>query len=317
MVSLLSLCYNIKPDALKRFFQSVMDNSYGEYEHVIFDDCSTDPGTLEVLDWYIKTNPNARILNREKENKHIMFGVNKLINSAKGDWVWIVDSDDEILPNSMLNLVHLASQYSKCSLIISDNIYHYENNSIPDSLHSKYNKYFSKPTLMPTKNAINGLMHGQFNFYSWLNFFVKKDVIIQASIYNKLISTDRKDFKIFQDWLLCVSCINCCSEEIVINPIPTCKYHMYGNGVTNCNIDKKIDSCFNIFPTFLTYADKIPFKNFDVNTWFATTSKFCENMGGLLGNNIIELLRKYPEYLETWKKSMTSIEKYLQEAIVK
>jgi len=317
MVSILSLCYNTKPDALKRFCQSVIDNSYGEYEHLIFDDCSTDSGTLEVLDWYVKTNPNARILDREKENKHIMFGVNKLINSAKGDWVWIVDSDDEILPNSMLNLLHLANQYSKCSLIISDDIIHHENNSKPDSLHNGYQRFTNNPVVMTTKNIISGLISGKFGFYSWLNLFVKRDVINQANIYNKLISTNRKDFKLFQDWLLCISCVNCCSEEIVVNPMPICKYHIYESGITSGNITRKLDSCLNIFSTFLPYSEKISFKNFDENTWFGITSRFCENMGGLMSYSLIVLLKQYPEFLDTWKKSMASVEKYMEETAKK
>jgi len=294
-----------------------MDGAYGDYEHLIFDDCSTDPETLEILDWYIKTNPNARILDREKENKHVMFGLNKLINEAKGDWIWIVDSDDEILPNSMLNLCHLTSQRPECSLIISDGIFHREDNSKPDSLHSGFNRYYKSPTLTSTENVINGLISNKFTFYSYLQFFAKREVVLQANIYNKLISTDRKDFRMFHDWLLCVSIINCCSEGIIVNPNPVTKYHMYANNITSGDITKKLYSCFCIFSIFLTYPEKIPFKNFDEITWFSTTSRFCENMGGLLSYSGATLLRKYPEYLKTWKEAMDSIEKYMKEVIVK
>ena len=93
-VSVIIPTYNRK-HTLKRAIQSVYMQSLLPYEVIVVDDGSND-GTKE---WVKQKYPNVKYI--YQENSGVSSARNKGIKIARGDWIALLDSDDEWLPNKL------------------------------------------------------------------------------------------------------------------------------------------------------------------------------------------------------------------------
>ena len=80
---------------LKRAMQSVLMQSYAPYEIIVIDDGSND-GTKE---WLKDNFPNVKYI--YQMNSGVSSARNKGIKFARGDWIALLDSDDEWLPSKL------------------------------------------------------------------------------------------------------------------------------------------------------------------------------------------------------------------------
>ena len=93
-ISVIIPTFNRK-DTLKRAIQSVVMQSYTPYEIIVIDDGSDD-GTKE---WLKDNYPNVKYI--YQMNSGVSSARNKGIKSARGDWIALLDSDDEWLPSKL------------------------------------------------------------------------------------------------------------------------------------------------------------------------------------------------------------------------
>lgn len=82
------------------------DIPLSNYEIILVDDASTDPETIRIINGY-KDHGNIKIIT-EKENSGVSKTRNTGLGSAQGDYVWFVDSDDEIKQNCLGRLLEFA-----------------------------------------------------------------------------------------------------------------------------------------------------------------------------------------------------------------
>lgn len=75
---------------LKEAVDSILSQTYANFEFIIVNDCSTD-GTKNILESY--DDKRMRILNN-KRNKGHTFSRNMGIKAAKGDYIAVMDADD-------------------------------------------------------------------------------------------------------------------------------------------------------------------------------------------------------------------------------
>ena len=80
---------------LDRAIDSILSQTYQPYEIIVVDDGSTD-GTA---DWLSANYSSLQII--QQSNKGVSSARNTGINSARGDWIALLDSDDEWLPDKL------------------------------------------------------------------------------------------------------------------------------------------------------------------------------------------------------------------------
>jgi len=93
-ISVIIPTFNRK-ETLKRAIQSVVMQSYTPYEIIVIDDGSDD-GTKE---WLKDNYPNVKYI--YQMNSGVSSARNKGIKFARGDWIALLDSDDEWLPSKL------------------------------------------------------------------------------------------------------------------------------------------------------------------------------------------------------------------------
>ena len=90
MVSIIIPVYNVKP-YLKRCVESVLNQSYTDFESILVDDGSTD-GSSVICDEYLERDSRIRVIH--KENGGLSDARNAGIKAAVGEYILFVDSDD-------------------------------------------------------------------------------------------------------------------------------------------------------------------------------------------------------------------------------
>ena len=96
LVSVIMPSYNTAP-YIEETVQSVLNQTYKNWELIIVDDCSTDE-TDDILSKF--TDERIRIYKNEK-NSGAAVSRNKALREARGRWIAFLDSDDLWSPNKL------------------------------------------------------------------------------------------------------------------------------------------------------------------------------------------------------------------------
>lgn len=91
LISIITVCYNSEK-TIRNTLDSVLNQSYDNYEYIIVDGMSTD-STLQIIDEYKERFKEKLVFISEKDNG-IYDAMNKGIKLAKGSIIGIINSDD-------------------------------------------------------------------------------------------------------------------------------------------------------------------------------------------------------------------------------
>lgn len=98
MVSIVMPTFN-RAEYLSESIDSVLRQTYKDFELIIIDDGSTD-STPELMKYYKKLDKRIKYVRKEK-NEGIAKARNLGISFAKGDYIAVHDSDDLMLPKKL------------------------------------------------------------------------------------------------------------------------------------------------------------------------------------------------------------------------
>ncbi len=102
-VSVVMPAYNAER-TLEESVNSVLSQTFGDFELIIIDDCSTD-GTALLCAGFAESDPRIRVF-RNEANKGVAESRNRGIAEARGVWIAFLDSDDIWFPDKLKK--HLA-----------------------------------------------------------------------------------------------------------------------------------------------------------------------------------------------------------------
>ena len=119
LISVLIPVYNVSYKLLSKCIDSILNNTYSNFEICLVDDASTNEETLIALDDYEKKDVRVRVKHR-KENGHISKATNDALKMAKGEFIALVDNDDEITPNALYEIAKVINEHKDIDFIYSD-----------------------------------------------------------------------------------------------------------------------------------------------------------------------------------------------------
>lgn len=121
LVSIIIPIYKVEPYII-RCIDSVLHQSYREIEVILVDDCSPDKSMAMARDC-IEQSPLSKDLQfiylRHKNNRGLSAARNTGIKSANGQYVFFLDSDDEITPDCISLLINSTNKF-EYDMIIGD-----------------------------------------------------------------------------------------------------------------------------------------------------------------------------------------------------
>lgn len=173
---------------LKQRIESVLNQSYQDFEIILMDDHSLD-NSREILNEYA-THPKVSHMIFNSENMGSTFKQwEKGILLAKGQYIWIAESDDWCAPNLLEFLVEGINQSPDCVISYCQSYLIDHTNEI---------------TWVSTHNYLSEMVDGKL--FSTEKMLLKNP-IFNASMaiwrreYYPKISMEFKDYKLVGDWL--------------------------------------------------------------------------------------------------------------------
>ena len=195
--------------------RSVLSQTYQNLEVVLVDDCGTDNSmsvAQEVLRLYGKTC-EVKILRHER-NRGLSAARNTGLEHSTGDYVYFLDSDDEITPDCLERLVRAAEGV------------------MPDMVVGDY-EVRNSCAFFPQLKLGDGLLRGH---ESIVREYMEENIYVMA--WNKLV---RKDFLLerkifFKERLIHEDCLwsficACEAETLAVVKYPTYIYKVRENSI--------------------------------------------------------------------------------------
>lgn len=119
LISLLVPVYNVDPIWLEKCVESIKNQYYPFWELCLADDCSTEPHVRPLLEKYSNEDSRIKVVFR-KENGHISRATNSALQIATGEFVGLLDNDDELAPQALFEVAKAINSNLKLDLIYSD-----------------------------------------------------------------------------------------------------------------------------------------------------------------------------------------------------
>ena len=134
---------------LKQRIDSILNQTFQDFEVIILDDCSTD-NSLEVLSHYKNHNKVSHCVFNDTNSGSTFKQWDKGIQLAKGEWIWIAESDDWAEPEFLETInTHLRN----CTTVNSNLIIYFTLN------HPSINVYVvTYSTGSPNATAVGTVM---------------------------------------------------------------------------------------------------------------------------------------------------------------
>lgn len=155
LISLLVPVYNVPVVWFKQMLDSVLHQTYGNWQLCIVDDCSTSAELRRLLGDLAALDSRITVSMREK-NGGISAASNDALALAKGEYIALLDNDDMLTNDALEEMVKAALANNKPEWLYSDEFKIDESNSVSD--------LFAKPDWSPSM-LLNYMYTGHFTFY--------------------------------------------------------------------------------------------------------------------------------------------------------
>ena len=112
MISVIIPLYN-KGSRVKRAISSVLNQDYQDFEVVVVDDGSTDDSAQ-----YVHSYKDSRIHYVYKKNGGVSSARNFGFEKSKGEWIYFLDADDELLAGAFSAMMEAYGKHPKCRFFV-------------------------------------------------------------------------------------------------------------------------------------------------------------------------------------------------------
>lgn len=119
VVSIIIPVFNTEERWLRRCLDSVLAQLYPHWELCIADDASTEPHVHDILNEYMAKDSRVHVIFRQK-NGHISASSNSALELARGEFIALLDHDDELTIDALYENAVLLNQHPDTDMIYSD-----------------------------------------------------------------------------------------------------------------------------------------------------------------------------------------------------
>ncbi|WP_449429421.1 glycosyltransferase family 2 protein [Rhodanobacter umsongensis] len=200
VISVVMPVYNSPEVWLQRCLDSVLQQAYPYWELCVADDASTAPHVKRVLSNYAARDARIKVAFR-KANGHISEASNTALTLATGEWIALLDHDDELPAHALFMVAKAINECPDARIIYSDE-------DKIDEYGQRFDPYF-KPEWNP-------------------DLFLGQNMISHFGAYHTVLVRDvggfRKGYEGSQDYDLALRCIERLRSEQILH-IPRVLYH--------------------------------------------------------------------------------------------
>lgn len=117
-ISIIIPVYNVAP-YIENCLNSVLEQEYDNLEIIIVDDCGND-NSMGIVECFCSVHSGNFILLKHNRNRGLSAARNTGIKQATGDYLFFLDSDDELPKGAIKIFVQYINQYGNADFLIGN-----------------------------------------------------------------------------------------------------------------------------------------------------------------------------------------------------
>ena len=176
--------YNVEK-YIRLTMDSALAQTFDNIEFLVLDDCGTD-GSMDIIREYQRQHPRGKDIRivRQPQNGGLGRARNRIIDEARGKYLFYLDADDAITPNAIELLYRQAEQYD------ADMVYgSYERIEEFDKDVKRISTPYPRLVFL-NENEFADYVYSDYGFLqaSTWNFLIKKEIYLKNNIRYKAIN---------------------------------------------------------------------------------------------------------------------------------
>ncbi|MBR1578989.1 MAG: glycosyltransferase family 2 protein [Selenomonadaceae bacterium] len=232
-VSLVAPTYNVEK-YVEQFLDSVLNQTFDDYELIIIDDCSTDR-SAELVESYIdRFDGRMRLIKRDRNSGGDAIPKNTGIALSRGKYLLILDSDDMISKTALEELYRIAED-TGADVLHAERYLTTDADVIDEStpLETKTSESVEKFVVEPTEvtddlaERMKLYVRSKFFWFHWSKFF-RRDFIVGNRI-------ELPNLPASSDLVFSFKCL-CLAKKYVRIPTVFNVYRTRGGSMTRQNL---------------------------------------------------------------------------------
>ena len=199
-ISIIMPMYNVEK-YIKQSLESILNQTFNQYEVIIIDDCSTDSSVSIVEKMTPKFNGNLQLIKRSKNSAAPGILRNVGIGLSKGKYLLFMDSDDVITKTALEELYKAAEDtnadvlHEERFLITRDRSEELTNTTplIPITWERQDENGFVNKNTPISEDIVDRLKRysqGQFYWNTWSKLFKREFIIKNNIVFPDLFSAE-------------------------------------------------------------------------------------------------------------------------------
>lgn len=216
-VSVIVPNYNHAP-FLKQRIDSVLYQTYQDFELILLDDCSSD-NSREIIESYRGNPLVSQIVYNDSNSGSAFRQWKKGIELAQGEWVWIAESDDWAEPTFLEEMLSAAAKYPSCSIVATTPLYVYPDGNTWHQPVSSTPQYIPGPSF-----ARNNLLNG--NCLTNASALLLRRKALTPAALDAIV-----DMRLCGDWMLYVHC--CQTGDVLLTGKVLSSFRQHGDNTSS------------------------------------------------------------------------------------
>jgi glycosyltransferase involved in cell wall biosynthesis len=236
---------------LHQRLDSIFNQTYQDFEVILLDDCSTD-NSVEILSEYAANSKVSHFVVNKKNSGSTFRQWGKGVELAKGEFIWIAESDDMAEPNFLESVLSVFLNYPNVGITYSQSQIINEKNDLVDSWRNQ------------TRSFINNPWEADFIMYG--KDIIEKYLITQNIIPNaSAVVFRRNDYlkcggintqmTINGDWYLWIKMLQICDLAFINQDLNRCRFHSQKGSSKNIENFNNIKEFYKIIRLIFSIID--------------------------------------------------------------
>ncbi len=160
-ISVIMPVYN-EIKSLKRSIDSILMQTYTDFEFIIINEAASDDGSKELIEKYMEMDARVKLIQKTVEKKGVATSLNLGINAARGEFIARMDADDYSYPERFSKQVHYLEEHpdivlcgTQYNIITPGKHYHTKLFCKPEEIKAGFLffNHIGHPTVMFRRNA--------------------------------------------------------------------------------------------------------------------------------------------------------------------
>ena len=113
MITVVMSTYKEPEEWLRQSIESILGQSYGDFEYLIVNDCPEREENRRILNEYAALDSRICVLENDR-NRGLIYSLNRGLEAAQGKYVARMDADDISLPSRFEKQVQYLEEHPEC-----------------------------------------------------------------------------------------------------------------------------------------------------------------------------------------------------------